>query len=321
MKGNSMKAIVIDQFGGPEVMKLRDMPIPEPLPNEVQIEIAYASINPADWKIREGLFKDRMPYEFPIILGWDASGIVSRVGNQVSNLWVGDQVFAYVRKPIIKWGTYCEYVCFDGNQVSHKPTRLTLRESAAIPLTALTAWQSVVETAKLKTGESILIHAGAGGVGGMAIQFAKYCGAKVFTTASARHHDYVMSLGADVVIDYRSEDFAAKVREIAPNGVDVVFDTIGGDTLKKSYKALKSGGRLVSLIEHVSPEEAAKHQITAYYVFVQPNGPQLKTIAGLIDAGVVAPPVIEEYHLEQAKEALEKVKSGRTQGKVVLKVR
>ena len=175
-----MKAIAIDQFGGADVVKVVDMPIPEPLPNEVQIAVAYAAVNPVDWKVREGLLKDRMPYQFPIILGWDVSGKISKIGKDVTNLKVGDEVFTYARKPIVQAGTYAEYVCFDAQHVVLKPRKLSLKEAAAVPLISLTAWQSVIEWGQIQSGETVLIHAGAGGVGGFAIQFAKLHGAHMY---------------------------------------------------------------------------------------------------------------------------------------------
>lgn len=316
-----MKAVISEQFAGIDQIKLANIPKPEPLPNEVQIQVAYAAVNPVDWKIVEGHLKDRLPHEFPIVLGWDVSGTISKVGRDVTDLLVGDEVFAYARKPTVKWGTYAEYVCFEGKDVVRKPANLTLEQAAAIPLTGLTAWQSLVEAAKLKRGEAVLIHAGAGGVGSMAIQFAKHLGAKVITTASTENHDYVKKLGADIAIDYHKESFVEKIKEIFPNGIDVVFDTIGGKTQQESFNVLKKRGRIVSIVQPISETEAMKHDCIAHYVFVRPNGAHLKTIAELLESKAIMPPAIEIFPLEQAKEALEKSKEGHTLGKIVLKVR
>lgn len=315
-----MRAVIINAFGGPEQMLLTDVPTPEPQAHEVQIKVAYAGVNPVDWKIREGLLKDRLPHEFPIILGWEAAGTVSKTGREVSNLWVGDPVFAYVRKPIVKWGSFAEYVCFDAKHVVHKPSRLTPKEAAAIPLNALTAWQCLTEAAPIKIGETLLVHAGAGGVGGMAIQFAKHLGARVFTTASTHHHHYVQQLGADFAIDYRKEDFVSRVKELSPGGVDAVLDCVGGETLQKSFNALKPGGRLVSIVQQVDPAEAMKHGIIPGYVFVRPDGEQLKIISGLLDSGSVQTPAITEFSIQEAAAALEKVKESHTAGKIVLRM-
>lgn len=315
-----MKAILIEKFGGPDQLKLIDVPTPEPKDNEVQIAVAYAGANPVDWKISEGLLKDRMPYEFPIILGWDVAGTISKVGKGVTNLKVGDEVFAYTRGPIIKWGTYAEYVCFDAQHVVLKPKKLSFKEAASIPLSALTAWQSLFEAAQLKSGETILIQAGAGGVGGMAIQFAKNVGAKVFTTASLNNFVYVSELGAEVAIDYKHEDFVTRILVMEPDGIDVVFDTVGGKTLEASCGVLKKGGRLVSLLGQLSQSTVDKYGIKFTYVFVRPEGKDLKAIATLLDTGKVKPPTIEEFPLSKAKEALIKLKEGHTRGKIVLKI-
>src|ERR1700733_2368139 len=190
-----MKAMVIEKFGHEEQLHLGDIPTPLPSDNEVQIQVLYSAVNPVDWKIREGLMKNFLPHEFPLILGWDAAGIVKAIGKNVKKFKVGDEVFAYCRKPIVKWGTYAEYVCFDADNIALKPNNINFAEAAAIPLAGLTAWQALFDFAKLKKGESILIHGGAGGVGSFAIQFAKHAGAKVITTASKQNHDYVKKLG------------------------------------------------------------------------------------------------------------------------------
>lgn len=315
-----MKAMMIEKFGDLDQIKLGEIPIPEPQPNEVQIQIAYAGINPVDWKICEGLLRERMPYEFPIVLGWDVAGIITKIGKQVSRLKIGDEVFAYARKSKIKDGTLAEYICLEADHVAFRPEKIGLREAAAIPLTGLTSWQSLFDSANLKTNESILIHAGAGGIGSMAIQFAKQQGAKIFTTANQQNHAYVKKLGADVAIDYKQEDFVAKIKSILPSGVDVVFDTIGGSTLEKSLDVIKPGGRLVSLLQQLPADIAEKRHIIATYVFVHPNGSQLKTIAELIDAGKVVPPHLKEYPFNQTQEAFAELKTGHVQGKIVIKI-
>lgn len=316
-----MKAIAIDRFGGPEVVKLVDLPAPEPKPNEVQIAVAYAGVNPVDWKIREGLLKDRLQHIFPIILGWDVSGKVSKVGSDVKNFKVGEEVFAYARKSVVHDGAFAEFICLESQHVSKKPSKIGFREAAAIPLVALTAWQALVEWGNVQKGETVLIHAGAGGVGNMGIQFAKLAGAKVFTTASAPNHAYVKQLGADVAIDYRKEDFVTKTKQLAPNGIDLVFDCKGGETLKASFSVLKKGGRIVSIVEPISEDLGKKNGVKVGYVFVRPEEQHLNHIAELIDSGKLKLPLITEYSLQQAGEALEKVREGHTHGKIVLRVR
>ncbi len=316
-----MKAFVIEHFGDVKEAHLKDVPTPQPLENEVQIQIHYTSVNPVDWKIGEGHLKNRIPHEFPLILGWDAAGIVKLVGKNVKNFKPDDEVFAYCRKPLIKWGTYAEYICFDANNIALKPKNISFAEAAAIPLVGLTAWQALFDYAKLKKGESILIHAGAGGVGSLAIEFAKNAGAKVFTTARKENHAYVKKLGADVAIDYTQQNFAEEIKKLNPQGLDVVFDCIGGPTLKESFSLLKPQGRLVSIIEQLDAETAKKKNIQFSYVFVSPNGKELKQIADLIEAGKVIPPHVETMKFEEAPKALQKIKEGHTRGKIVLKIK
>lgn len=316
-----MKAIVIKEFGGANTLHLEELPIPAPKDNEIQFLVFYTGVNPVDWKIREGMLKERLPHEFPIIPGWEASGEVTAVGKNVKDFYVGDEIFSYCRNPVVHSGTYAEYVCYDADHVAKKPRNITFAQAAALPLVSLTAWQSLFDAAKLRSGETILIHAGAGGVGSMAIQFAKNAGAKVYTTASKRNHNYVKKLGADFAIDYREEKFADAMKKLAPQGVDVVFDTMGGDTLQESLQVLKSGGRLVSILEKLDPAVESKYRIKGFYVFVSPNGEQLKTIADLITQGKVIPPHIEEFPLSRAAAAQEKLQEGHVQGKIVLRVK
>lgn len=315
-----MKAIAIEEFGDLNQLNLMDLPIPEPHANEVQIKIAYAGVNPVDWKISEGLLKSRMTNEFPIILGWDVSGTISKVGNEVTHLKVGEPVFANVRGDIIKNGTYAEYVCFDAKNVVRKPCRLSFAQAAAIPLTSLTAWQCLIEAAQLKAGETVLIHAGAGGVGGMAIQIAHHFKANVITTARTENHDYVKHLGANHAIDYTEVDTAEAVKEIAPQGVDVILDTVGPKNEELNFSLLKQGGRLVSIVAPPNSEHAQKLGFKAYYVFVKADGTQLKEIADLFESETFLPPEVEEFPLIKAKQALAQVKEGHNKGKVVLKV-
>jgi NADPH:quinone reductase-like Zn-dependent oxidoreductase len=316
-----MKAMVIEKFGHEEQLHFEDLPTPKPTDNEVQIQVLYASVNPVDWKIREGLLKNLLPHEFPLIPGWDAAGVVTAVGKNVKTFKVNDEVFAYCRKPVVKWGTYAEYVCFDANNVALKPKTLNFAEAAAIPLAGLTAWQAIFDFLKLKKGETILIHAGAGGVGSFAIQFAKYAEAKILTTASKQNHDYVKTLGADYAIDYHKSNFVNEVKKLFPNGIDVVFDTVGGKTLQESLEILKPKGRIVSIIEQLDPELARAKNVQSGFVFVSPNGYELKQIASLIEQGKVCAPRIHEMPLSEASKAHEKSREGHTCGKIVLKIK
>ena len=316
-----MKAMVIENFGGAEQLHLDDVPTPKPADNEVLIEVYYAAVNPVDWKIREGHLKGLIQHEFPVILGWDAAGVIASVGKNVSQFKKGDEVFAYCRKPLIKWGTYAEYVSFDAGNVAIKPTNISFAQAAAIPLAGLTAWQALFDFAKLQSGETILVHAGAGGVGSLAIEFARQAGAKVYTTASQENHGYVKKLGAHVPIDYRRDSFAAKILSLEPQGIDVVLDCVGKQTLQDSFQVLKPNGRIVSIVEQVDPALAAKHKVHGGFVFVKPSGKQLAEIAELISRGKVIAPNIEEMPLTSAASAQEKIRQGHTRGKYVLKIK
>lgn len=315
-----MKAVAIKDFGGVEKLSVLELPIPEAAPNEVLIEVFYTAVNPVDWKIREGHLKEYLPHEFPLIPGWDAAGVVKSIGSDVKNLKPGDEVFAYCRKPTIKWGTYAEYVAFDAENVTLKPKNINFAQAAAIPLVGLTAWQALFDAAKLKKGETILIHAGSGGVGSMAIQFSKWAGARVLTTAGPMNHSYVEKLGADAAIDYH-KGFIDRVKELAPQGVDVVLDCVGGKTLQDSFELLKPNGRLISIVERVDPAAAKQHNIQGAFVFVAPNGKQLAEIAKLISENKVSVPNIEEMSLQDAAKAQEKSRGGHAKGKIVLRIK
>jgi len=315
-----MRAAAINSFGSTDQIKIMDLPIPQPQPHEVQIKVAFAGVNPVDWKICEGLFKDRMPYEFPIILGWDVAGTISEIGSEVTQFKVGDEIYAYVRSSTIKNGSFAEFICFEAQHVSLTPAKITLKESAAIPLAGLTAWQSLFEAAQLKENESILILGGAGGVGGMAIQFAKHMGAQVITTASLAKHPYVRDLGAEHPIDYTQEDVVARTLELVPGGVDVVFDCVGNQELENGFKTLKPGGRIVSIVQPIGEKESLKYNVQAKYVFVRPDGEQLRIIGELLSEGSVIPPHIEVMPLENVHDALAKLKTKHVQGKIVLSI-
>lgn len=315
-----MRAIVIEQFGDAKNLQFKELPIPVPEEREVQIKILYTSVNPVDWKIREGMLQGRLPHEFPIIPGWDAAGIVTALGSKVSQFQVGDQVYTYSRKPVVHSGTYAEYICFDAEHVALKPKNLSFAQAAAIPLVGLTAWQALFDFGKLKRGETILIHAGAGGVGSVAIGLAKNAGAKVYTTASEQNHAYVKKLGADVAIDYRKESFKDRMKQLEPQGIDLVLECIGGDVMKQSVEVVKEGGRIISILGQLNPRMAQEKNISFHYVFVSPNGEELKQLTALFEQGKLELPNIEEMGLDEAATAQEKVRQGHTRGKIVLKV-
>lgn len=314
-----MKAITIDGFGGIEKLKTSVLPDPVPASDEVIINVRYAGVNPVDWKIREGYLKERLPHKFPLIPGWDAAGVIAAVGKDVEKFKVGDEVFAYCRKPEVQWGTYAESVALGAEFVAHKPKNTSFAEAAAIPLVGLTAWQALFDAANLQKGQTVLVHAGAGGVGSLAIQFAKHIGARVMTTASVAKHDYVKKLGADVAIDY-AYGFVEQVLKAAPEGVDLVFDCVGGKTLDESMPVVKRGGHIISIVQKPDEQLAEKYGIHPGYVFVRPNGEQLAEIGRLIETGKVVVPKIEELSIKDVAKAQEQSRNGRTLGKMVLKV-
>ncbi|MCC6272616.1 MAG: NADP-dependent oxidoreductase [Deltaproteobacteria bacterium] len=314
-----MKAVGIQRFGGREVLEILELPKPQPGPHEVLVQIRAAGVNPVDWKIREGLLEGRLPHAFPIVLGWDAAGVVEAVGEKVHYAKPGDAVFAYCRKDVIQDGTYAEYVVLRHPHLALKPRNLSFEEAASVPLAALTAYQALFEGIKLKAGDKVLIQAGAGGVGGFAIQMAKDAGAYILTTSSARHHDYLRGLGVDEIVDYTQTPFVAAVRRAHPEGLDAVFDTVGGQTQLDSAEALKPGGRLTSIL--ALKEDFFRHRgLEPAYVFVRPDTDQLSRIKDMIEAGRLKVKLAAVFPLQDAAQAQERIEDGHTEGKIVLKI-
>jgi len=302
-----MKAIRIHEFGGPEVLKLEEVPRPLPGPGEVLIKVYASGVNPVDWKIRKGLRKERFPTDFPLTLGWDVSGVVEETGSGVQSFRRGDEV--YSRPDPTKNGTYAEYVTVKADQVGLKPTSLDHIEAAGVPLAGLTAWQGLFDQGNLQPGETVLIHAASGGVGLFAVQFAKWKGATVIGTTSTHNVDFVKELGADRVIDYTKERFDDVVAD-----ADLVLDTIGGDTQRRSLKVLKTGGRLVTTVKPEGDDTRIKG-----FMAVSDTA-HLNAIARLIDEGKVKPVIARVLHLEQAAEAQRYSEEGHVRGKIILKV-
>ncbi len=315
-----MRAIIIDQFGGRDVLKLADVPEPVPGPGEVLIAVKAAGVNPVDWKIRTGYLEGRLPHEFPIILGWDVAGVVAAVDSSVSSWNVGDEVYAYARKPIIQAGTYAEYIAVDAAHIARKPTNFSFVEAASVPLAALTAYQSLFDAARLTAEETVLVEAAAGGVGGFAVQLARHAGARVFGTASSVNHDYVRELGAEHVIDYRQQDVVAEIQSELGVGVDVAYDCIGGDVFARCAAALKPGGRIVTILEPIKTQELADQGVSAHYVFVSPNGAQLEKLRQLAESGDLKTHVSATVPLADAAQAHELIESAHTRGKIVLTI-
>jgi len=307
-----MKAVLLTKHGGPEVLQLGEAPDPKVGPGEVVVDIHAASINAADYKVRLGGPSHHL--KFPYILGRDFSGVVSALGPGVVDFAVGDAVFGVTDQGVE--GCYAEKIAIKAAIIAKKPDQLGHPEAAAMGLTSLTALWAVEDTAKLKPGETILIQGGAGGVAGFAIQLSKHLGATVVTTASARNHDYVRSLGADRTIDYNTQDFAAAVHDC-----DVVFDTVGGEVQVRSYAVLKPGGRLVWIAAAPAGFQPTRKDVQLLRPNVKRNRAHLERMLALYGAGAVWPPAITRYNLADAAEA-HRVSEGRhLQGKLVLMVR
>jgi NADPH:quinone reductase-like Zn-dependent oxidoreductase len=332
-----MKAFVVDRYGRKNGIRAVDMSVPEPREDDLLIEIHAAGVNPLDSKIRDGEFKLILPYRLPLILGNDLAGVVVRVGSRVRRFKPGDEVYARPHKDRI--GTFTEFIAVKEDGVALKPKALTMEEAASIPLVGLTAWQALIEKGQLKKGQKVLIHAGSGGVGTFAIQLAKHVGATVATTTSARNIELVKRLGADIVIDYRKDDFSAILK-----AYDVVLDTQGGNALEKSLRVLKPGGKLIGIAGPPDPDfakemgaswflktvmrflsyrirkAAKRHDVSYSFVFMRADGGQLSQIATLIDAGAIRPVIDRVFSFESTKEALAYVETGRAKGKVVIKI-
>lgn len=309
----SMKAVRIHEYGGPEVLRFEEVPIPQPAAGELLIRVHAAGVNPVDWKVREGYLKDLLPYSLPFIPGWDVSGTIEAAGSGVTRFQKGDEV--YSRPDIARDGAYATYIVVRESEVALKPRSVDHVHAAAIPLAALTAWQALFDAAGLSAGQKVLIHAAAGGVGSFAVQLAKWKGAHVIGTASQRNQSMLRELGVDEPIDYQNTHFDDVVHD-----VNAVLDTVGGDTQHRSWRVLKKGGILVSILSPPSEEEAAKHGARTGYVFVQPNSAQLTEIAKLVDAGKVKPVVETILPLAEARKAQELSQTRHARGKIVLKV-
>ncbi len=308
-----MKAVRIHAFGGPEAMKLEEIETPQPQDDEVLIRVHAASVNPIDYKIREGGFPPVKAQHLPKILGRDIAGVVERCGSAVTRWHEGDAIFAMLDGRGV--GGYAEYVCLKGELCAPKPAHLNFTEAAAVPLAAITAWQGEFDHGHLTSGQHELIHGGAGGVGHFAIQFAKARGARVATTVSRADFDFARAQGADEVIDYRSERFEEEVRDI-----DLVFDLIGGETQERSWAVLRDGGALISTLMQPSEERARARGIHAQSYVAEPNAIELTEIGRLIDADRVHPHLHAVYPLEEVAQAHRTLEQGHVRGKVVLQL-
>jgi NADPH:quinone reductase-like Zn-dependent oxidoreductase len=334
-----MKAFIVERYGSSgDDLRASDMPEPEVREHDVLVEVHAAGVNALDSKIRDGEFKLFLPYRPPFILGNDVAGVVVRVGARVRKFKPGDEVYARPNKDRI--GTFAEFISINEDDLAPKPKQLTMEEAAAIPLVGLTAWQALIDIADLQQRQKILIHAGSGGVGTFAIQLAKHLGATVATTTSAANIDLVKRLGADVVIDYRTDDFATVLHDY-----DVVVHSLNNATLKKSLRVLKPGGKLISIsgppdpgfarqigkpwilrpvtrfLSHRIRKAAKRRQVSYSFLFMQANGDQLREITSLIDARIIQPVMDRVFPFDQTNEAMAYVEKGRAKGKVVVTVK
>lgn len=333
-----MKAFILESYGANRALQLADVPEPQLRDDEVLVQVHAAGVNQLDSKIRDGQFKLILPYRLPLILGHDVAGVVVKAGPRVRQFKPGDEVYA--RTDDFRIGTFAEFVPVRESSLAPKPKGLTMEEAASIPLVGLTAWQALVETAKLTKGQRVFIQAGSGGVGTFAIQLARHLGATVATTTSAANFELVRSLGADVVIDYRTQDF-----EDVLHDYDVVLNSQDGKTLGKSLRVLKGGAKLVSISGPPDPafgrniaapafvrlvmrllssgirRRARSRGIDYSFVFMKADGGQLREITRLIEAGAIRPVVDKVFAFESTNEALAYAEAGHAKGKVVIKIR
>jgi NADPH:quinone reductase-like Zn-dependent oxidoreductase len=309
-----MKAAFFDHFGGPDVLKYGDLPDPAAAPGEVIVDVAEASVNAADWKFRAGQYPNSGATKFPAVPGRDFSGVVGALGAGVADLKVGDAVFGVLDAG--REGTYCEKIAIKSALLGNKPQALSHIDAAALALTGLTAISAVVDTLKLKRGETILVQGGAGGVAGFAIQLAKHLGARVITTTSAANAAYVRGLGADEVIDYNKQDFTKVI-----SGIDAVFDTVGGDVAEKSFAVLKPGGRAAFIASGAEAPKPKRTDVTSLRPAVGRSRAAMERIADAVMSGAVRPPEVKLYALSQAAEAHDLSESRHFRGKLIIKVR
>jgi NADPH:quinone reductase-like Zn-dependent oxidoreductase len=310
---DTMLAVRMRGYGGPEVLRFEEVPRPKPGAGEILIRIHAAGVNPIDWKIREGYLKQAIDYALPLIPGWDFSGVVETTGPGAERFEEGDEVFG--KSDVLLDGAYAEYMVIRESEAAFKPKTIDHVHAAAIPLAALTAWQSLFDAGRLESGQKVLIHAAAGGVGHFAVQLARWRGARVIGTASRHNQEFLLDLGVDEPIDYSTMQFEDIARD-----VDVVLDTIGGDIQKRSWKVLKKGGILVSIVNPPSQQQADENGVRQAFVRCQNNPSQLAEIAGLVDSGQFMPAVETVLPLSQARHAQELSQAGHTRGKIVLRI-
>ena len=307
----TMKAIVAHEYGGPDVLKYEDVPLPEPKENEILVRVIASGVNPADPLILNGKYAKEFGTHLPLVLGYDMAGVVVRVGAKVTKLRVGDPVYAY----LLWGGGWAEYCISNEGESAIKPKSFGFIDASAVPLAALTAWQALIDIGKIENGQTVLIHGGSGGVGSFAIQIAKAHGARVIATASTANQDVLKQLGAEVAIDYTKQKF----EEIA-HDVDLVLDPVGRDTLARSYGVIKKGGIVVTIVSRCDQAELKKHEIRGASLSSHPDSGELGEITKLIDGGKIKPIVTEVLPLTDAAKADAQAETHHTRGKIVLKI-
>jgi NADPH:quinone reductase-like Zn-dependent oxidoreductase len=308
-----MKAIMIHEFGGPEVLQLEDIEVPRPKADEVLIRVYASSVNPVDQKIVAGEAAGRFPTQFPLTIGWDVSGVIEQAGNQVRNFSIGDEV--YGRPSPTQNGAFAEYLVIKAGEIALKPKSIDHLQAAAVPLAGLTAWQGLFKFGQLEKGQKVLIHGASGGVGSFALQFAQWKGADVIGTASADNLNFIKQMGANQAIDHDNERFEDLVQD-----ADLVFDLIGGETQQRSLAVIKPGGRLITTVVPAFKEQAKEKHIQLEGFTAQSYAADLEQIAGLIDNCFVSPVVSAVLSLEDARKAEELNGKHHNRGKVVIKV-
>jgi NADPH2:quinone reductase len=313
-----MRAIAITEFGGPEKLQPLDLPRPRPAKGEVLVRVVAAGVNPIDWKIREGLLREALPHAFPLVPGFDVTGVVEEFGEGASRFRKGDRVWACAWKPRVQWGTYAEYVAVPEAAAALMPSKLLFEEAAAFPLAALTAYQALTERSPKLDGASVLVLGASGGVGHFAVQLARRLGGRVLGSAGSANQSFVLDLGAAAAIDYTREDVGAAVQRHCPEGVDLALDAVGGATTALGLAALRPGGRLVTIAGDVDAAAAARRGVTARHLSMQPNGEQLGLFARMVDRGELRADVQKIYVLKQAAEAQRESARGHVRGKLVI---
>ena len=309
-----MNAIRMHSYGGPEVLQYEDAPRPQIRKGEVLVRVHAAGVNPLDWKVRSGSLNGSIQHKLPLIPGWDVSGVVEEVGPGVSQFMKGDEVIAMANPT--RDGAYGDYIAVCEAALAAKPKSLHHVRAAAVPLSALTAWRSLFELGQLQSGQRILIHGGSGGVGHFALQLAKWKGAYAIATASTKNQELLRKLGADETIDYTTQKF-----EEVTEKVELVLDTIGGETQERSWRVLKKGGALISLVQPPSEQKARRFGVRGMMCSVQPDGAQLGEIAKLIDSAKLKPVIDRILPLREAQRAHELSQRGHVRGKIVLRVK